>query len=1055
MSKRFILFASLLALLGGSGVLIYYWYIHSDYSADVTEKDILSARRRLQGGMAPQPPPQQAILPAVDLKRTLRLAIGSLGPAGEDRNRELGDLVVSELSRASGLELVERQALDKVLSELNLTLAGLVRAKDAVAAGKLLRADWFLLGTEAKVAGTNSLVLRVVDARTGILRDAGVVSATQLPTQVAADIAGFVRLSRQAAATAKLRVYLAVGTFEDLSLNNRLADFPAQLRGNLMAAYRNSNVTLLEREYVEALLQEVRLDLAGLTQQTDTNAPQPMQSAFWLIDGQYQSYETTKVEVEMLIEIQRIFGPAKHFTVRAAPDGPASAEVKRLLDQTMNQGGNLVVPTRTSEARAQMELGKEIEHRGSVRPQTELVYVIPETTLDQAAAIRRQRNVEQAMRAFQTVLLLDPANREAKMHLAACLRNPFIDRSDEARNYYREIIEAPRPDQWTDLAKRALSASFGWGDHREAALWFERAAASSPGPAGEFYRREAEAAKAEVLLKSAGPAAQQFAEDRLWDSITNALFAPSVGGPMGVKDFVNTFGTDQAAAAQRLAQLYPQFRSRDPHLAPYVLAAIVSAQVDTNAPVVNDFQQMLQQFTARPDQVFRPDVFWWHISPGIWEWCLHHTNARLAVAALEGKFAAAAIYTIEASYTNHVGTVRVDDEDRIHLAQAYEGTQQWEKALRLFEHFAGQPFRDFGRVVFTDREADYCRRKLGLALPSKGIEFHMGKPVCPLCRDAMFTTGEEGLWLGLGAQLVHLGFDLKTNDAINLPGNDPAPIAAIWLTTSNIWLGTDGEGVYQFDKVTRGFHNWREKDGLLMDKVASLYLSPEALWIGYGRRVREADLKSAGGLGRLDLKTGQATSFTPSILAATEARQAGRPPATAPTRGSVLTLFEAPRGQIWFVSEDHGYFMLGRYRTAQNTWDGPFFSDCTSVLADSQHIVSGHYWNHMGEDRTGPLGVRVLELGDKDGKWRDLKHPERLPPGRVTAMALDGDKLWVGGFGYLALVDPARDEVRAVDYIQAETVDRLHIGGGYLWAQFRCGLYRATLADIYSAQASK
>ena len=54
----------------------------------------------------------------------------------------------------------------------------------------------------------------------------------------------------------------------------------------------------------------------------------------------------------------------------------------------------------------------------------------------------RQRNLGEAIRAFETVLLLDPTNREAKLDLALCLRDPIINRVDDARRYYNEILDA-------------------------------------------------------------------------------------------------------------------------------------------------------------------------------------------------------------------------------------------------------------------------------------------------------------------------------------------------------------------------------------------------------------------------------------------------------------------------------------------------------------------------------------------------------------------------------------------------------------------------------------
>jgi hypothetical protein len=134
MNKRFVLIACLLAAVGGLAVVLFRWYVSSDGSAQITEKDIIKARRKLQGSEPLAQPAQAAPVP-VPLSRSVRLAIGSLGFADDSQNRQHADLVTAELTGASGLELVERQSLDKVLRELELNLSGLVRAKDAIRAG--------------------------------------------------------------------------------------------------------------------------------------------------------------------------------------------------------------------------------------------------------------------------------------------------------------------------------------------------------------------------------------------------------------------------------------------------------------------------------------------------------------------------------------------------------------------------------------------------------------------------------------------------------------------------------------------------------------------------------------------------------------------------------------------------------------------------------------------------------------------------------------------------------------------------------------------------------
>lgn len=60
-----------------------------------------------------------------------------------------------------------------------------------------------------------------------------------MPT-LATEIADFVRQARQAAAEAKPRVYLAIGTFQDLSVNDRQIGFATQLQGYLTAAFQHS-----------------------------------------------------------------------------------------------------------------------------------------------------------------------------------------------------------------------------------------------------------------------------------------------------------------------------------------------------------------------------------------------------------------------------------------------------------------------------------------------------------------------------------------------------------------------------------------------------------------------------------------------------------------------------------------------------------------------------------------------------------------------------------------------------------------------------------------------
>jgi hypothetical protein len=408
MSKRFILIAGLLFIFGAGAVLLFRWYAQSETRTIVTDKDILKARKKLGLATAQPEAPPIAQLP---MSRSVRLAMGGLGLPGDVQNAQLADLLSAELSGAKGLELVERQALDKVLRELELNLSGLMRAKDAVRVGELVRADWFLLGSAAPVNGVDSIVVRVVDARTGIMRDGIVLAGTTQFSQLSKDLSVFVRQCRQAAAEPRPRVYLAIGTFNDLSVNNRRASLPGELRTYLTAAYQGKNITLLEREHVSTLLREAELDLAGLTDESSTNSPTPMQSAYWLVDGYYQSYETTVMQVELSLNIQRMFGRSKQVVLRESPGEPLFRKVKNAIDARMADRAAIAVPTRRNEIASQLDTGKEIA--GFANKPTALMWARPYESANPDEAARQKRNMEEAMRAFQTVLLLDPDHREA------------------------------------------------------------------------------------------------------------------------------------------------------------------------------------------------------------------------------------------------------------------------------------------------------------------------------------------------------------------------------------------------------------------------------------------------------------------------------------------------------------------------------------------------------------------------------------------------------------------------------------------------------------------
>jgi tetratricopeptide (TPR) repeat protein len=1034
MNRRFLILASLL-LFGG---LFFAWIAYKWVNAPPT----LPAFSMSDFGTNKTQPAAMPIA-AIDPSRQIRLAIGSLGLPDDSQNRELGDLITADLGSAKGLQLVERQSLDRVLREAELSLSGLVRAKDAIRVGKLLRADWFLLGGVASAGGSNAVVARIVDARTGIMRDVDVFPYDKATPQLADKLAGFVRQCRQAASGSKPREYLAIGVFQDVSVNNRQADFAAQLRAHLTAAYRGTDMKLLEREYVEALLNEVHLDLAGLTEEGGTNPPPRMQSAFWLVDGYYQSYERTNFEVELVLNVQRIFGGRTRLTFRGRPGEPLFKEIREAMNASFKTKALAQIPTRSSEARAQLNAGAELmQFDSGPFGQARLTtwgYPGDYYGLSQQDMARRRRNVEEAMRAFQSALLLEPTNRQAKVYLAACFRNFVIGRMNEARDIYREVLDESMTSKWSYEAKDALHWSFEWASPDEKARWLEAAAQTCTNAVtAEFFRGEAEKAARDVAIQQGeGPKVQQLAEERLYERIQSFDRGEFYQFSIGMDAFAETFGTNHAAAAQRLAELFPKMKALAPNSAPYLLATIVTFQVDTNEPIIGEFERTLDWCAEHPDQVPKrtATTFWNHISYAVYDWSWEHKVYGLSAKILEAKFRARAIHSevVPEVSVNH---------DKMSLAYIYLAMEQWQKSLTVFESYSNQPvlmgssgpWGPAFTVIRTSRSANYCRKKMGLPEVHDPREFDMGDPPLCLCTpptpdgrpSSTFSATADGLWIGAEGKLIQLDFNLTTNLAINLPMGTFIPITTLCVGSSNIWIGTDGAGLVEFDKMTHQCRRLTEKDGLMQDFILTLHLSGDALWIGY-----------KNGLGRLDLPTHRVTSFTPTLTVATGTAN------RQPPRGPIVSIASGEAPDIWIVTQN----ALHQYHSRDDVWES--FADvrhCNCVAGNETgtlFVGMGPYGSSFKKDVPKGLGVNTLNLKEK--QWHASQAVYGLPTEQVSTMTVDGQNLWVGGFGYVALVDPAQDKVLKFAYVKARNVDKIQVGGGFVWAQFDWHLYRGPL----------
>jgi TolB-like protein len=82
---------------------------------------------------------------------------------------EFADSLTSELSKRSGFKVVERQMLNKIIEELNLSSSGVIDPNTAIKAGKLLGANVLIMGSFLKFKEIVKINIRMIDTETGAI----------------------------------------------------------------------------------------------------------------------------------------------------------------------------------------------------------------------------------------------------------------------------------------------------------------------------------------------------------------------------------------------------------------------------------------------------------------------------------------------------------------------------------------------------------------------------------------------------------------------------------------------------------------------------------------------------------------------------------------------------------------------------------------------------------------------------------------------------------------------------------------------------------------------
>lgn len=149
----------------------------------------------------------------------LRLAIGPFfTPAGNTSFGKMAaalpDLLTASLSQQDRFQLVEREKVNAIWSELHLTEAGLTSANTVVKLGQLLSCDWLISGSIVQTESSTQIWVKVINTQNSVVVDLQAVPYNQTNFSATAEaIASFIV---QARSHTHPREFIALGNFQDM-----------------------------------------------------------------------------------------------------------------------------------------------------------------------------------------------------------------------------------------------------------------------------------------------------------------------------------------------------------------------------------------------------------------------------------------------------------------------------------------------------------------------------------------------------------------------------------------------------------------------------------------------------------------------------------------------------------------------------------------------------------------------------------------------------------------------------------------------------------------------
>lgn len=407
--------------------------------------------------------------PAAEQK-TLRIAVGPFfAPVANEGLRQasqaMPELLMAELSHQSRFQLVEREKVENIWSEMKLTGSGLVARDTVVKLGHVLACDWLVSGSFVQAGGKTHVWTKVIDVRSGVVLDLN--DSPYQDSDYSKAVSGISVFLANAGSQPNGRQFITMGPFVDLNPPNapKREDWSRRITALIESHYLKAGYGVVELAAVGPIFEERRLESAGLTGHPEGRVK--LQAAFWLVDGGCGWVEGESLKLGVALRVRQVGGPEQLIRLTNSPGELMENDVIGALSNALSKTNLLSQPNPNAEADLLVMRGREMaERRIPFQPfqpwpsqaRMETPWDSYKRQVEQNKKLLENRHAAAAN--YERLLLRDPDNHEAKAMLAYCWMAE-TDRASQERGLQmlREVAANKKDAVWADKACRTLSST--------------------------------------------------------------------------------------------------------------------------------------------------------------------------------------------------------------------------------------------------------------------------------------------------------------------------------------------------------------------------------------------------------------------------------------------------------------------------------------------------------------------------------------------------------------------------------------------------------------------